>query len=73
MYHPRFIVSNQIEESVEDGIQCTGTNQARAINSILLFSSPEPKALGELIGWDLSRPGSVRPFTLSDMNIIETS
>ena len=37
------------------------------------FSSPEPKALGELIGWDSSRRPSVRPFTLSDMNISETS
>ena len=34
-----------------------------------LFSSPDPKTLGELIGWDSSR----RPFTLSDMNISETS
>ena len=43
----------------------------------LTFSSPEPKALGELIVWDSSRRpcvrGSVGPFTLSDMNISETS
>ena len=42
-------------------------------NRITVFSSPEPKALGELIGWDSSRRPSVRPFTLSDMNISETS
>ena len=34
-----------------------------------LFSSPEPKAPGELIGQDSSR----RPHVLSDMNISETS
>ena len=43
----------------------------------LLFSSPEPKALGELIEWDSSRrlsvSLSVRQFTLSNMNISETS
>ena len=38
-----------------------------------LISSPEPKALGELIGWDSSRCPSVRLFTLSDMNISDTS
>ena len=42
-----------------------------------IFSSPEPKALGELIGWDSSWCPSVRAsvcaFTLSDMNISETS
>ena len=40
------------------------------------FSSPEPKAQGELIVWG-SSPASVslcvRPFTLSNMNISETS
>ena len=40
------------------------------------FSSPEPKAQGELIVWDLSRRPSVRPCvrasTLSKMNISET-
>ena len=49
--------------------------------SILYFyqfiSSQEPKAQGELIGWDSSRRPSIRPsvrlFTLSDMNISETS
>ena len=43
---------------------------------MLIFSSPEPKALGEVIEWDSSRRlcvhPSVRPFTLSDMNISET-
>ena len=39
----------------------------------LLFSSPEPKAQGELIVWDSSRRPSVRPSTLSNMNISETS
>ena len=38
----------------------------------VVFSSPEPKALCELIGWDSSRRPLVRPFTLSDMNISET-
>ena len=42
-----------------------------------VFSSPEPKAQGELIVWDWSwrtsvRP-CVRPSTLSNMNISETS
>ena len=38
------------------------------------FSSPELKAQGELIVWDSSRVGpSVRPSTLSNMNISETS
>ena len=36
----------------------------------MFISSPEPKALGELVGLDLSR---LRPFTLSDMNIFESS
>ena len=36
------------------------------------FSSAEPKALGELMGWDSSRRPSVRAFTLSDMNISKT-
>ena len=40
--------------------------------SYTFFSSPEPKALGELIGWDSSRCPLVCPFTLSDMNISET-
>ena len=43
----------------------------------LVISSPEPKAQGELIVWDSSqRPcmcPSVRPSTLSNMNISETS
>ena len=41
------------------------------------FSSPEPKAQGELIVWDSSRRpsvrDSVRPSTLSNINISETS
>ena len=43
---------------------------------LLLFSPPEPKALGELIGWDLSRRPSVRLSVSSHihyMNISETS
>ena len=40
---------------------------------MLIFSSPEPKAQGELIVWDSSRCPSVRPSTLSNMNISETS
>ena len=42
-----------------------------------LFSSLEPKAQGEFIGWDSSGRTSVRPYvrlsTLSNMNISETS
>ena len=38
-----------------------------------IFSSPEPKAQGELIVWDSSRRRCVRPFTLYNMNISETS
>ena len=49
----------------------------RTFKSIQFFSSPEPKALGELIGRDLrQRPSAgpcLRPFTLTDMNISETS
>ena len=37
-----------------------------------IFSSPEPKAQGELIVWDSSRRPSVHPSTLSNMNISET-
>ena len=44
---------------------------------LMFFSSPEPKAHGELKVWDSSRRPSVRlsvrPFTLSNMNISETS
>ena len=44
---------------------------------IIIISSPEPKAQGELIVWDSSRRlsvrPSVRPSTLSNMNISETS
>ena len=43
----------------------------------LTFSSPEPKALGELIGWDSSRRRSVRPsvtilFPSSTLSIFQT-
>ena len=41
--------------------------------AIFVFSSPEPKAQGELIVWDSSRCPSVRGSTLSNMNISETS
>ena len=44
---------------------------------MLIFSSPEPKAQGELIVWDSSQRVSMRaylrPSTLSNMNISETS
>ena len=38
-----------------------------------VFSSPERKAQGELIVWDSSRRPFVRPFTLTNINISETS
>ena len=42
-----------------------------------IFSSTEPKARDELLGWDSSRRPSVRAsvcaFTLSNINISETS
>ena len=34
---------------------------------LLIFSSPERKASGELIGWDSSRCLSIRASTLSNM------
>ena len=40
---------------------------------LFIFSSAEPNALGELIGWESSWCPCVHPFTLSDMNISETS
>ena len=40
---------------------------------MFIFSSPEPKAQGELIVWDSSRRPSVRLSTLSNINISETS
>ena len=47
------------------------------IFAYFIVSSPEQKAQGELIVWDSSRRpslcASVRPFTLSNMNISETS
>ena len=38
-----------------------------------VFSSPEPKAHGELIVYQSSRHASVRASTLSNINISETS
>ena len=38
-----------------------------------IFSSPEPKAQGELIGWDSSQRLSVHLSILSNMSISETS
>ena len=38
-----------------------------------IFSSPEPKAQGELIGWESSGRPSVCLSTLSNMNISEIS
>ena len=43
------------------------------MKSLMIFSSPEPKAQGELLVWDSSWRPSVRPSTLSNMNISETS
>ena len=50
------------------------------LDKIAIFSSPEPKAQGELIVWDSSRHPPVcpsraclRPSILSNMNISETS
>ena len=41
---------------------------------LYIISLPELNAPIELIGWDSSRSPSVRaPFTLSDINIFETS
>ena len=46
-------------------------------NKTIIFSSPEPKAQGELIVWDSSQRPCVRPCvrasTVSNMNISETS
>ena len=41
--------------------------------NVVVFSSPEPKAQGELIGWESSGRPSVRLSTLSNMNISEIS
>ena len=38
-----------------------------------IFSAPEPKAQGELIGWELSGCPSVRLSSLSNINISEIS
>ena len=42
-------------------------------SSFNIFSSPEPKAPGELIVWDSSQRPYVRSFTLSNKNLSETS
>ena len=56
---------------------CPQTPLTLGVGQNSIFSSPEPKALGELIGWDSSRRRLVRPlvcqFTLSDKNISVTS
>ena len=52
-------------------------HQTSKLLLINIFYSPEPMALGELVIWDSSRRAPVRPcvrpFTLSNMNISETS
>ena len=54
-----------------------GADDSYEYQVLFFFSSPEPKAWDELIGWDLRRRPSVRlcirPFTLSNINISETS
>ena len=42
-------------------------------DQLLVFSSLEPKAQGELIVWDSSRRPAVHASTLSNMNISETN
>ena len=49
------------------------TESDNIIYKALFFSSPKPKAFSELIEWDSSWRPSVRLFTLSNMNISETS
>ena len=44
-----------------------------SIHTVFFFSSPEPKAHGELIVYQSSRRASVRPLTLSNMNFSATS
>ena len=44
----------------------------RPVCLLMTFSSPEPKAQGELIVWDSSR-ASVSASTLSNINISETN
>ena len=43
------------------------------VNKVNIFSSPEPKAHGELIVYQSSRRPSVRAFTLLNINISKTS
>ena len=40
---------------------------------LYIFSSPEPKAQGELIVWDSSRRACVRPCVRPNIDISETS
>ena len=48
--------------------------QVRSLISLNFISSPEPKAQGELIVWDSSRPPCVRPSVHTfNINISETS
>ena len=80
-----FSIGNEAEiRHLEQGRKCpVFTVRAHANLSLMLdtgsliFSSPEPKAQGELIVWDSSRRPSVRPsvhpFTLLNMIISETS
>ena len=51
----------------------TLTVQSNQRDQFTIISSPEPKAQGELIGWDSSGCPSVRLSTLSNMNISEIS
>ena len=50
-----------------------GGARGQNLGHLIFFSSPEPKAKGELIVWDSSRRPCVRPSTLSNMNISKTS
>ena len=73
------IQSNMVENVVQLEVQCKRAVTLASVDFELIpfFSSPEPKAHGELIVWDSSRRPSVRacvcPSTLSNTNISETS
>ena len=58
---------------IDDIHRVTIFNGGKNEKKMDFFSSPEPKAQGELIVWDSSRCPSLRPSTLSNMNISETS
>ena len=66
------LYSGKLIQTVKTQMKCCYISSGPA-----LFSSPEPKAQGELIVWDPSRRpsvrASVRASTLSNMNISETS